>query len=167
MTITNVSNNFIDSILPTIGTERRTKAPVWNESMKMFIINEHESAAGNRSYDGVRFTDRLVIVEHIGHYHSFTYINGIEIYAFDCRERKLIGKSQLDAYYDKELVRTTIEGMLKDYISSQLTLSNKRMSEEALNEQVKAMIDSSYCSFFDSEYMRRLENIGPLLLEAK
>lgn len=167
MTTTFTTNNFIESILPTFGQPRTANTPIWNEAMHMFIINEHESAAGNRSYDGIRIADRFVIIEHIGHYHSFTYINGVEIYAFDGSSRQLIAKDQLDTYYNKELIRATTEKMLKDYIASQMKLVNAQMPEENLNNQVKCMIDSSYKSFFDPEYARRIESMKSLLLESK
>ena len=61
-TIKNITNNVFDSILPVYGNQR-ANLPIWNESQKMFITSEYESASGNRYYKGIRFSERLVIIE--------------------------------------------------------------------------------------------------------
>ena len=98
--ITNITNSLFDSILPAFGN-KGNNLPVWNEGQKMFISSEYESAAGNRYYKGLRFCEQLAIVEQVGLYHTWTYIDGIEIYAFDGNKPRLIGKRQ----FDKQLHR--------------------------------------------------------------
>ena len=77
-----INKDLFDSILPTFGNPR-VHVPVWDEGQKMFLCEEYESANGHRYYKGVRFCDRIVVVEKVGLYHSWTYIDGIEIYAFN------------------------------------------------------------------------------------
>lgn len=77
-----INKNFLDSILPVYGNPREN-VPTWDNSQKMFICNEHESTNGNRYYCGIRFCERIVIVEKVGLYHNWTYIDGIELYAFN------------------------------------------------------------------------------------
>ena len=93
--ISGVGNNFLDSILPTYG-KPRVKTPIWNESQHMFITDQYTSPAGNTYYLGVRISDRFVTILHIGLYHNWTYINEVEVYAFDEHERTLIGKTTID-----------------------------------------------------------------------
>lgn len=56
------TTSFIDGILPVYGNPR-CNIPVWNEGEKMFISDEYQSAKGNWYYKGLRFSDRLAIVE--------------------------------------------------------------------------------------------------------
>ena len=77
-----INKDLFDSILPTFGNQR-VHIPVWDEGQKMFLCEEYESASGNRYYKGVRFCDRIVVVEKVGLYHNWTYIDGIEVYAFN------------------------------------------------------------------------------------
>ena len=58
----------------------------------MFFCEEYESGNGHRYYKGVRFCDRIVIVEKVGLYHTWTYIDGIEVYA----KSRLISDAYLD-----------------------------------------------------------------------
>ena len=69
-----INKSLFDSILPTYGSPR-VHFPTWDNSQKMFICDEYESNKGHRHYIGIRFCDRIVIVEKVGLYHSWTYID--------------------------------------------------------------------------------------------
>ena len=42
-----INKNLFDSILPSFGTPR-VHMPVWDDSQKMFICSQYESANGHR-----------------------------------------------------------------------------------------------------------------------
>ena len=162
-----VGNNLLDSILPTYG-KPRVKTPIWNESQHMFITDQYTSAGGNTYYLGVRFSDRFVTILHIGLYHSWTYINDVEVYAFDEHERTLIGKTTIDTFYNEEVVRSTTEYLLQNYIEGQMKLNGSSIDHEQLKNQVKGLVDKSYFSLLeDSNTAKRLEAVKPLLLPNK
>lgn len=165
--ISGVGNNLLDSILPTYRNPR-VKTPIWDESQHMFITDQYTSAAGNTYYLGVRFSDRFVTILHIGLYHNWTYINEVEIYAFDGCERKLVGKTSIDQYYSEELVRSTTEKLLRDYLESQMRLNGSSVNQEQLTCQVKDLVDKSYLSLLnDANIAERLESVKTLLLPQK
>lgn len=165
--ISGVGNNFLDSILP-IYPNPRVKTPIWNESQHMFITDQYTSAAGNTYYLGVRFSDRFVTILHIGLYHNWTYINEVEVYAFDEQERTLIGKTTIDQFYNEELVRSTTEKLLLNYIEGQMKLNGSTFNHEQLEGQVKELVDQSYISLLDdANTPKRLEAVKPLLLPNK
>ena len=72
-----INKNLFDSILPSFGNPR-VHIPVWDDSQKMFICDEFESGNGHRYYRGIRFCDRIVILEKVGLYHNWTYIDSID-----------------------------------------------------------------------------------------
>lgn len=165
--ISGVGNNLLDSILPTYGNPR-VKTPIWNESQHMFITDQYTSAAGNTYFLGVRFSDRFVTILHIGLYHNWTYINEVEVYAFDEHERRLIGKKTIDQYYNEELVRSTTEDLLRDYIEGQMKLNGSTAYHERLECQVKELVQKSYFSLLeDADTAKKLEAVKPLLLPNK
>ena len=89
-----INKNLFDSILPSFGNPR-VHIPVWDDSQKMFICDEYESGNGHRYYRGIRFCDRIVILEKVGLYHSWTYIDSIELYAFNGQKtRRLSARSR-------------------------------------------------------------------------
>ena len=161
-----VSNGFFDSILPTYGTQR-TQTPVWNESLKMFITDEYESANGNRYYSGIRISNRIVIVEHVGMYHTFNYLDGMDIYMFDGEQRKLIAQEKYDKqFYDVNFVREASKRALRNYARSQAAMTGTQISDETINAEVNAIIDNSYQSLLDDDKMLKLQALMPIVTKA-
>lgn len=137
-------NNFLDNVLPRFGNAKEN-IPVYNESQKMFISSNYTSAAGHLYYKGIRFSDRLVMIEQVGLYHNWTYIDGIELYAFDGNERVLIAKKQYDKeFYNLELIRSDVKQMLQSYFKSQNLFKNERVSDEFILEYSDQTVNSLY-----------------------
>ena len=161
--LANVTNNVFDSILPTIGNPR-VKLPIWNEGDKMFLSSEYESASGHRYYQGLRFTDRVAVVETFGHYHTWKYIDCIDVYAFDGNNKVLIGTRKFDkTFYDQKLIKKETEKILQEYFKGQMKLQHISVSEEQVKMEAKRHIEASYTSFLSDSYNPRLQGLLPLL----
>lgn len=154
----------LDQILPPVGTPRKVHTPIWDENQHMFITDQYVSNAGNTYYLGIRFCERFMTVLHIGLYHSWTYINEVEIYAFDGNQRKLISKTSIDTYYNEDLVRSATETMLQNYIESQYKMNRISINQNEIKSQIKELVDSSYLSLLnDPTINKKLESVIPLL----
>lgn len=166
-TLLNSSSNLISTILPPFGTKAQPGL-IWDEGMRMFITEQYTSGAGNLYYLGVRFTDRIVVVIHIGLFHSWTYLNGIDLYSFDGNSRRLISKKEYQCYYDEKYVRSEVEIMLKDYIRSQIKLSGKVCNDAEVNDEVMNLVDRSYDSILEcSGNDRRMQMAKDLITNIK
>ena len=158
-----ISMNLFDSILPTFGNPR-VHVPAWDNGQKMFICDEYESANGNRYYRGIRFCDRVVIVEKVGLYHNWTYIDGIELYAFNGKRVELIQKRDYDKVHRNEaFVRMESEAMVKDFLAGILKAQRTSVPADQLESQAKELIDRCYKSFLDSDFNTRLTQILPAI----
>ena len=137
-------NNFLDSVLPTFGNIKEN-IPVYNDAQKMFISSNYTSAAGHLYYKGIRFSERLVMIEQVGLYHNWTYIDGIELYAFNGTERVLIAKKQFDkVFYNMEFIKEEVNQMLHSYFKSQILLKNENASPEIIEQHTNQTIGSLY-----------------------
>jgi hypothetical protein len=137
-------NNFLDSVLPTFGNLKEN-IPVYNEAQRMFISSNYTSAAGHLYYKGIRFSERLVMIEQVGLYHNWTYIDGIELYAFNGTERVLIAKKQFDkVFYNMEFIKEEVNQMLHSYFKSQILLKNENASPEIIEQHTNETIGSLY-----------------------
>ena len=158
-----ISKNLFDSILPTFGNPR-VHVPAWDNGQKMFICDEYESGNGHRYYRGIRFCDRVVILEKVGLFHNWTYIDGIELYAFNGKKLELIQKKDYDKVFrNEEFIRTESQNMVKDYLSGVLKTQRTSVPEEQLVAQAKELIDGCYKSFLDADYNTRLTQILPAI----
>lgn len=155
------NKDFFESILPTFGNPR-SALPTWDEGQKMFICNQYESLSGNRYYKGVRFCNNIVVVEKVGLFNSWTYIDGIEIYAFNERHLELVQKRDYEkTFRNEEFVRKETESMLSCYLKGMAKMNKCRISEEQIDDQVKTIVDGCYKSFLDADYNTRLMQILP------
>lgn len=147
-----LQNDLLNQILPTYGSPR-AQVPVWNEGQRMFICGEYESNSGNRYYKGVRFSDRIVVVEKVGLYHTWTYLDGLEIYAFNGKRLELVQKRDYEkAFRNDEFVRAETESMVGNYLEGMLKLRREAMSKERLEALTKETVENCYKSFLDNNF---------------
>ncbi len=159
----NNSNNIIDMFLPSYGNHGINQ-PNWDEERKMFIKDEHESAAGHRSYFGVRISKNFVVMEKVGNYYTQTYINSVILLAYDGKKLKTISQHDFDkVHYDAQLIRSVVEQMIYNYLASQMKFSGRSINEQELKETVKTLVDASYRSIFDQEYKSMLSIVFALI----
>ena len=158
-----INKSLFDSILPTYGTPR-IHIPTWDNSQKMFICNEYESGNGHRYYLGIRFCDRIVIVEKVGLYHSWTSIDSIELYAFNGQKMELIQKRDYDKVFrNEDFIRQESMQMVVDFMKGVAKTQRTCLPSEQIALEAKTLIDGCYKSFLDPDFNTRLTQIIPSL----
>lgn len=139
-----VKSNFLDNILPSFGNPRHAM-PTYNSGQRMFISQSYTSAAGHVYYKGIRFSERLVMVEKIGLYHTWEYIDGIELYSFNENKPELIASAKFDkVFYSSEVIRSKAEAMLLDYFNSQVLISEGKTDKSYYEMTVNKLIEEIY-----------------------
>lgn len=147
-----------------VGHHRPKGLPIWDTDRQMFLFDERESKGGHRSYKGVRVTGRFMTVEYVGNYHTFTYINAIELYVYDGEELKLAGKKEYDkCFYNRQKIREDQETMLADFLQTQTRLLKRHISCDEAKQKARALIDSSYISITDANADQMLNLAMPML----
>lgn len=158
-----INKSLFDGILPIFGTPR-VHIPTWDNGQKMFICDEYESANGHRYYCGVRFCERIVIVERVGLYHNWTYIDCIELYAFNGTKLELIQKRDYDKVFrNEDFIRAESTQMVVDFMQGIAKTQRTCLPVEQVTAQAKSLIDGCYKSFLDPDYNTRLTQIIPSL----
>lgn len=151
-TMTFNANSMLDSFFPKFG-HQRADLPVWNEGDRMFISDEYESEAGNRYYKGVRFSDRLAIVEKVGLYHNWKYIDEIEMYVFNGTEKVLVNNRKFEkVFYSMALIKNEVYSMAEDYLKSQLKLNRIYSDGGNVSENARMLVDQTYASLISNNY---------------
>lgn len=157
-----ISSSFLDRVLPTYGNQREN-IPIYDSTQKMFLSNTYTSESGNMYYKGLRFSERLVMVEHIGLYKNWTYIDEVEIYAFDCSQMTLIGKKKFDKlFYDTGTIKNEVIALTFDFLKNQMTLSGGTGTDESLKELTIGIIEDTYQNSIEN--IKRLPESTRLML---
>ena len=138
------TNSFIDRILPTFGNAREN-IPIYCDSQKMFISSHYTSAAGNMYYKGLRFTDRLVMIEKVGLYKNFSYIDSIEVYTFNGEEKVLIGRMDYDkVFYNAEQIKEDTAAIIANYIEDSARITGSLMDATRAKQQTTELLQQMY-----------------------
>lgn len=138
--------------------------PCMERRRKDVISDEYQSAKGNWYYKGLRFSDRLAIVEKVGLFHSFKYIDEIEVYTFNEKSRTLIGSHKFEkTFYDKDLIQNKAKEMVSDYITSQMKLQNLPVRRDSIVSEVDKIVGATYVSLLSDDYNINLQNLLPVL----
>ena len=156
-----ITKNLMEKILPTFGNER-LRIPVWDEGQKMFLCDEYESASGHRYYKGIRFSNRIVVVEKVGLYHNCTYIDSIEVYAFNGPKVELVQKRDYEKTFRNEaFILEETRTMVRNYVEGMIKVQRCTISADELAAQAEEIVAGCYKSFLDRDYNIRLTQILP------
>ncbi len=154
------ANSLMNILFPTFGSSSAKSLPIWDESQRMFIFDQHVSAAGNRSYRGIRLCENFAIVEKVGLYHSWTYINSIEIYVFRGSEVELAQKRDYDkVFHSSDFVADESMDLLMSYIRGMQKSIGADVPESEIEEAAGKMLEECYKSFLDSDYNTMLPRV--------
>ncbi|MDP1621201.1 MAG: hypothetical protein Q8M08_02560 [Bacteroidales bacterium] len=157
-----LSNSFLDRVLPTYGKQREN-IPIYDNTQKMFLSNTYTSESGNMYYKGLRFSERLVMVEHVGLYKNWTYIDEVEIYAFDGNQMTLIGKKKFDKqFYNPETIKNEVTELTFDFLKTQMSLSGGAGTDESLKALAIEIVEDTYQN--PIENIKRLPESTRLML---
>lgn len=96
----------------------------FNAGKNIFLSQGYTSMAGNTYYQGVRFSDRIIITQQIGEGYFYTFLNGIRIFGFNGKEATLIVEKNFNCcVYSESYVQRESQNLVKEFLSSQAALS--------------------------------------------
>lgn len=138
------TTSFLDKIMPTFGNHREN-IPIYSDSQKMFVSAHYTSAAGNMYFKGLRFTDRIVMIEKVGLYKNFTYIDSIELFAFDGGNKVLIGKVDYEkTFYNADRIKEDAKTILSSYIENSAKLAGEFIDSRYAIDRAAQMVEVMY-----------------------
>jgi len=147
------SSNLLDAVLPSFGNQVTVNNPRWHEDMKMFVMSEYESAAGHRYIRGIRFSDKVAVIIDYSLWHSWTYLDTIEIYRFNGTDMEMIGKKKFDkVFYSDSLVHSEVKSMLEQALISMAHMNGAEFSEDQIGRDTEQLVAATERSFNKGEY---------------
>ena len=104
----------------------------YNQVAKMLLTPGYVSAAGNMYQEGVRLSNRLAVRFSIGHGWAHTFMNGIQLYAWDGMSLKLVAhRCYSNFWWSDEDIRREIIAMITSHFRTQIQIQGIPGIEEA------------------------------------
>jgi hypothetical protein len=136
--------NFVNDTLPMM-----TKSSVtYNSERNMFLTTGYTSGSGHCYFQGIQLSERVGVVYDIGRGgwgSNPLFLNGVTVYCFDGRDKKIIGKwSPCDyAFYSDNLAKRIAKELLFNYLKSQIQIQGISISTSELEKFASAQIEAA------------------------
>ena len=132
---------LVNQTLPAVSNSSVT----YNADRNMFLTSGYTSGMGHTYFQGIQLSDRVAVVYNIGQggYGSNPlFLNGVTVYCFDGREKKIIGKWSPSSweFYSDLLARNVATQLLFDYLKSQMRIQGAYVEDSELRSFATAQI---------------------------
>lgn len=133
--------DLVNQTLPAVSNSSVT----YNADRNMFLTSGYTSGMGHTYFQGIQLSDRVAVVYNIGQggYGSNPlFLNGVTVYCFDGREKKIIGKWSPScwAFYTDHLAHNVATQLLFDYLKSQMRILGASIADSELKNYAIAQI---------------------------
>ncbi|MDP1621202.1 MAG: hypothetical protein Q8M08_02565 [Bacteroidales bacterium] len=119
----------------------KTAELTFNAGKNIFLTQGYTSQAGNTYYQGVRFSDRIIITQQLGQGYYYTFLNGIRIFGFNGKEVTLIAEKSFHCcVYSESYVKSESENLIKDFLKSQAAISGSMVDIQQLDTFAQSLV---------------------------
>lgn len=133
--------HVVESALPALSGSSVT----YNAQNNIYLTNGYTSAAGNTYFQGIRLSDRIIVKYDIGQGYAHTFFNGVQVYGYNGRDKKLIGSRFFNCYFysDYNAKREAI-GIVLDYMKSQTKMLGASVETKQLEQFSESLVEDTY-----------------------
>lgn len=139
--------NIVNQALPAVSNSNVSYCADRN----MFVTTGYTSGMGHTYFQGIQLSDRVAVVCSIGRGgwgSNPHFLNGVTVYCFDGKEKKIIGKwsPAIYAFYSDSLVQRVATNLLYDYLKSQVRMQGALIDDSELKNFATAQISAAATS---------------------
>ena len=130
---------FTNEVLGRLMGDNRL---TYNTEKNIYLTQGFESVGGNVYYKGMRCSDRLVIVYSLGQGWKYLFLNQIDIYGFNGKEKVLLATKSFYCHtFSESSARNIAVNMLEEFLQGQKLMIGASVSDSEINKVAKNMID--------------------------
>lgn len=139
----NQLTRLVEKALPALSGSSVT----YNEQKNIYLSQGYTSAAGNTYFQGIRLSDRIIVNYDFGQGYAYLFLNGIRIYGYDGKEKRLISsRSFYCTGFSESFAKLQCEEMLQEYLRSQMKMLNSTVDEQQVCEFSKRLVSETLTS---------------------
>lgn len=138
ITLANQSlSTLTENVLPALSGSTVSYCKEHN----IYVSQGYTSVAGNTYYQGLRLSDRLIVMYEFGQGWAHLFLNGIRLYCYDGREKKLISAKKFNCqYFNEVFARSQCVQMLREFLETQAKILGAIVQPSQLNSVSESMV---------------------------
>lgn len=140
-----VKDQLINTMFPLIGEKNpANKTPIYDPINKCFNTDQYQSEQGFLYFKRVRFSECMAMVEKIGFYHNWEYLDAIELYRYNGSKMEMISEKKFNKqFYNRTLAQETATTLLSSFIKENAEINNHILSKGEADEMAKSEIEKT------------------------
>lgn len=116
----------------------------YNHVAKMLLTPGYVSAAGNMYQEGVRLSKRLAVKFSIGHGWAHTFMNGIQLFAWDGAGLRVVAhRCYSNFWWCEDDIRREVISVVTSYLRTQILLQGKYCEEAEIRRFARQLVDET------------------------
>lgn len=141
MNRTSALSRIMETTLPALSGS----GVVYNSSNNILLTRGYTSAAGNTYFQGIRFSDRIVVNYDLGQGYAYLFLNGIRVYGYNGSDKRLIGsRSYYCCCFNEQYAMNEAASIVADYIRGQMKEMNAHCDESELLLFSRQLVQATY-----------------------
>ncbi len=139
-----MKNDIISLANKTMPAVFKNAELTYNASKNILLTQGYTSQAGNTYFEGVRFSERIIITQQLGQGYCYLFLNGLKIYGYNGTEMTVIGEKFYHCCcYNEEFIKQESEKMITEFLRGQAALSNSSMDDRTLETFSKSLVSET------------------------
>lgn len=132
--------SIIENAFPALSGSGIT----YSKANNMFLADGYTSASGNTYFQGIRLSDRIIISYLLGQGYAYTFLNGIRIYGFDGRDKKLVASRDFSCnVFSEQGAQACCVMMIEQYLKNSAMMMNCQSDESELHGLATLLVQSA------------------------
>lgn len=133
---------LVDKILPL---EYSNNEIAFNESENILITTGYTSYAGNTYFQGIRLSERILIISDIGIGYCHTFLNAVTILTNQSGKKKIVGRrDHYNVKFSEKRIKDDAIQILKSTLLKEAENESYQLDETSLDEFVKILVEDTY-----------------------
>jgi len=116
----------------------------YNKVSNMLHSLGYTSAAGNTYWQGVRASDRILIVADMGQGYAHTFLNGIRVFATNGHGIRLIGTASYSClFYSSATMRDCTMRVIANFLKGEAKMAHAYVSDSEVSRMATEIYDEA------------------------
>lgn len=147
--------SVVNSVIPL----QKGVALTYNKENNILTTNGYTSLAGNTYFNGIRLSEKIILILNIGIGHTHTFINGIQILSAIDKQQVIAQTTLSIEYYSEEKIKRIAKSMIFEKLKENALKEGVTIDDESLSDFSQRIIEDAYKDQIEEIKKMQIQNL--------